>query len=367
MKILHIEAGKNLYGGALQVLYLLGGLKRLYGDKVDNVLICPTCCDLASAAQEFASVYAMEMKGDVDFGLKGRIQQVIRKEKPDLVHVHSRRGADIWGPWAARSEGVPVICSRRVDNPEPNWLAKFKYGKFNKVITISKGIREVLLSEGVPPEHVLCVHSAVDTEQYNLEKPDGDKQWFQKEFGLAEDTITIANFAQMIERKGQETLMEAFSTLVDEFPTAKLMLFGKGPKLEQYQAFAAQKGLKDKVIFPGFRNDIARILPHIDIVAHPATMEGLGVALLQSAACGVPIVATAAGGIPEIVQDGYNGFLVDVGDVNVLASRLKLLLGDAPLRHAQGLAGRNKVLSEFSIDAMASGNYQVYCDLLDHK
>lgn len=365
MKILHIEAGKNLYGGALQVLYLVGGLKRLYGDDVENVLICPTGCDLAEAASEHATVYAMEMKGDLDFGLKGRIQEVIRKEKPDLVHVHSRRGADIWGPWAALSEGVPVICSRRVDNPEPNWLAKFKYGKFNKVITISEGIRQVLLNEGVPAQHVVCVHSAVDTEQYNPEKPAGDKEWFQQEFGFEnkafdQKIITIANFAQMIERKGQETLMQAFSSLVEEFPNARLMLFGKGPKFEQYQAFAESQKIKDKVIFPGFRNDIARILPHIDIVAHPATMEGLGVALLQSAACGAPIVATAAGGIPEIVQNEHNGFLIEIGDVQALTDRLKRLLQDELLRHKQGLAGREKVLNEFSIDAMAAGNYQVY-------
>lgn len=368
MKVLHIEAGKNLYGGALQVLYLLNELKAQHGDKIENSLICPVGCDLAERASAVAQVFPMKMGGDLDIGLKSRIAAVIADIQPDLVHVHSRRGADIWGLFAARSANVPVVCSRRVDNPEPAWLAKWKYHKYNKVVSISEGIRQVLLSEGVAPEHVICVHSAVDTQQYaplsDVQIQATEASWFRTEFGLNDDALVIANFAQMIERKGQINLIDAFASLHQAHPKARLMLFGKGGKLDDYKAHAAQCGVADKVLFPGFRNDIARILPHIDVVAHPATMEGLGVALLQSAAACVPIVATAAGGIPEIVADQENGFLIDVGDTAALAIQLQLLLDDADLRMTQGLNGRKKVLEQFSIPAMAAGNYRVYQELL---
>ncbi len=365
MKILHIEAGKNLCSGALQVFYLLEGLSRLKeNEAINNILICPLDCELAERANRFATVYAMEMKGNIDFGLKKRIQRVIHKEKPDLVHIHSRVGTDIWGTWAAKSEGVPVVCTRRVDNPEPRWLAGLKYRQFNKVITISKGIRQVLLSEGVPADHVTCVHSAVNTDLYNLNTDESDKASFYREFALPDNKLVIANFAQMIEQKGQGLLIEAFSRLVDDFPNAHLMLFGMGSKLSRYKELVAEKGLTSKVTFSGFRKDNEKILPFVDIVAHPASMEGLGVALLQSAACCKPIAATRAGGIPEVVEDGYNGYLMEIGDLEELTHCLQQLLWDDSLRRKLGLAGREKMLREFSIDAMTCGHYQVYREVL---
>jgi len=93
---------------------------------------------------------------------------------------------------------------------------------------------------------------------------------------------------------------------------------------------------------------------------HPAEMEGLGVALLQAAACGLPIVAGRAGGIPEIVRPGINGELIEPGDVDALSGHLIRLLGDAPLRHRYGVAGRALTLAEFSVDAMVEGNLQAY-------
>ena len=368
MKVLHIEAGKNLYGGALQVWYLLQELQEQHGAKIDNSLICPIGCELATRASAVATVFPIEMNGDLDFRQQSRIAAVIAAVKPDLVHIHSRRGADLWGLLAARRANVPVICSRRVDNPEPTWLAKWKYHKYHVVVTISEAIRRVLIREGVSPERIVCVPSAVDTERYaplaDIATKTRENAWFRAEFGLDEDAVVIANFAQMIPRKGQSTLIKAFAQLHLDHPQARLLLFGKGPRLDAYRACAEQCGVADKVLFPGFRGDIHRILPNVDIVAHPATMEGLGVALLQSASAGVPIVATCAGGIPEIVADRKNGFLVDVGNTSALTLRLQQLLENPELRLAQGKHGRTKVLSAFSISAMAAGNYRVYQTLL---
>lgn len=366
MKVLHIEAGKNLYGGALQVSYLLQGLADV-ADDVESVLICPQGCELANRAQGLAKVYPLIMKGDADFKLKSRIKKVIQEEKPDLIHIHSRRGADIWGTWAAKMMGVPAICSRRVDNPEPSWLAKFKYRQFARVVTISQGIKQVLLRQGVPEAHVECVHSAVDTTRFTPDCSADDLRWFRAEFDLTDQAMVIANFAQMIERKGQADLITAFSSIAQQFPHAVLMLFGKGAKMAEYQLQVNELQLQDRVRFPGFRDDIERILPCVDIVAHPASMEGLGVALLQSAACCKPIVATRAGGIPEIVVHNENGFLLEPGDCNGIASFLSELLADNTLREKMGKAGRRRVIDYFSINAMALGNRRVYQKVLENS
>ena len=114
MKVLHVEAGMHLYGGALQVVFLLRGLKA---QGVACVLACPTGSAIAAEAAPHARVVQMTMKGDADVALTGRLRKLIREVQPDVVHLHSRRGSDLWGALAARLEGVPVVLSRRCPRP----------------------------------------------------------------------------------------------------------------------------------------------------------------------------------------------------------------------------------------------------------
>ena len=183
MRILHVETGMNLYGGALQVHYLLQGLAGR--KEVTNVLVCPVGSAIEQVAGESVNtVYSIPMKGDLDLLFIPRLMRIIRAEKPDLVHLHSRRGADILGGVAARLSGTPCILTRRVDNPENRLLARVKYRLYNRVITISEGIRTVLIGEGVPPGKITCVHSAVDIVQYSAPC---DRSWFLREFGIEEN------------------------------------------------------------------------------------------------------------------------------------------------------------------------------------
>ncbi len=356
MKVLHVEAGMHLYGGALQVVFLLRGLKAR---GIDCVLACPTGSAIATEAAPHARVVQMTMKGDADVALTGRLRKLIREVQPDVVHLHSRRGSDIWGALAARLEGVPVVLSRRVDNPESRLVVKLKYRLYDEVVTISEGIRQVLLSEGVPSPKLHCVLSAVDTERYQPDR--AHLAWFRDTFGLAEGDLSIGMVAQFIARKGHSTLLDALPAVLASHPHTKVILFGQGPLHAEISSRVQGDALLSKhVVLPGFRKDLDRILPCLDVLAHPAYMEGLGVSLLQAAACGVPLVGGRAGGIPEIVQPGLNGELITPGDTAALTEALKQLLGSAELRQAYGQAGRTWVEQRFSIDAMVAGNLGVY-------
>ncbi len=356
MKVLHVEAGMHLYGGALQVVFLLRGLKER---GVDCVLACPDGSAIAREAAPHARVVTLPMKGDLDVGLLGRLRRLIREVRPDVVHLHSRRGSDIWGALAGRLEGVPVVLSRRVDNPEARWVVNLKYRLYDEVITISDGIRQVLLSEGVPASKLHCVLSAVDTQQYQPNRQHLD--WFRSTFQIAPDERVISMVAQFIQRKGHQTLLDALPAVFAQHPRTKVILFGQGPIRDEIQAHVqASPELAARVQLPGFRRDLDQILPCLDILAHPAFMEGLGVSLLQAAACGVPLVGGRAGGIPEIIQPGLNGELIEPGDVNALASALNTLLASADLRQRYGTAGREWVEVRFSITAMVQGNLAVY-------
>lgn len=365
MKVLHVESGRHLYGGALQAVLLMRGLAQRGHE---NHLACRTGAAIGTAAAAHATVHELPMKGDVDVFTWWRLRQLIRQVQPDMVHLHARFGTDVWGALAARSEGVPVVHSRRVDNRERRWVVRWKYPLYDKVVAISHGIRHVLLSEGVPPDQVVCVHSAVDTERYQPNAPrDSDRAWFDAQFGLQPGDLAVALIAQFIPRKGHRVLVDAMPAVLARHPNTKVIFLGQGPQEAPLKQLVAERGLQASVLFGGFRDDLHRVMPSLDLVVHPAATEGLGVSLLQAASCGVPIVATRAGGIPEIVQPGHTGELVTPGDAPALAAALIQLLGDAPLRERYGQAARQWVLDGFSTRSMVEGNLAVYREVLARR
>jgi glycosyltransferase involved in cell wall biosynthesis len=214
----------------------------------------------------------------------------------------------------------------------------------------------------VGPGKLVCVRSAVGPEVFGH---DCDREWFRETFRLPEDAITMAVIAQFIPRKGHRYLLQVMPELLETYPSLRLLLFGQGPEEAQLRAQVEELALTDRLIFAGFRNDLSKILPCLDLVVHPALMEGLGISLLQAAGAGVPIVAVAAGGMPEVVRDGVNGLLVPPADSAALAAAIKRLLADPGLRHRFGAAGRELVQQAFSIEHMVEGNLQVYRSLLN--
>ena len=359
MKILHVEGGRHLYGGAFQVLHLLRGLAAR-GHR--NLLACPRGCALAEAAAPFAEVHGLPMHGDADLLMVGRLYRLIRASRPDLVHLHSRIGADVMGGIAARLAGVPVIHTRRVDNPEPRWLVALKYRLHDRVIAISEGIGQVLISEGLPAAKLRVVRSAVDHERYAAPV---DRAAVRERVQVSTDAFLIGVIAQLIPRKGHRFLLDALPELIAAHPQIQVRFLGQGPLADDLQHRIDAAGLGDHVRLSGFRDDLPEILPALDLVVHPALMEGLGVSLLQAASAGVPIVASRAGGIPEAVREGENGLLVPPGDVAALCAAIGTLLDDPERRRALGAGGRALMAREFSIDAMVEGNLAVYRELLD--
>jgi glycosyltransferase involved in cell wall biosynthesis len=361
VKVLHVEGGSNLYGGARQVLYLLEGLQRR---QIRNVLACRPHSAISQLAGRFAEVRPIPMGGDLDLTLVPRLYRLIRAERPDVVHLHSRIGADVMGGIACRLAGVPVVHSRRQDNPEPRWVVALKYRLHDRVIAISEGIAGVLLAEGLAPAKVRCVRSAVAPE---ADQRPCDRAWFARQLSVPEHSRVVGVVAQLIPRKGHDLLLDALPSLLPTFPDLHVVFFGKGPREAELRATIVRLGLEGRVRLAGFRTDLPRILPCLALVVHPALMEGLGVSLLQAATAAVPIVASRAGGIPEAVRDGVNGLLVPPGDAGALAEAMGRLLGDPALARAMGEAGRRLMQEEFSVDAMVEGNLRVYREVLAER
>jgi glycosyltransferase involved in cell wall biosynthesis len=361
MRVLHIEGGRNLYGGAVQVMYLLEGLKAR---GVENHFACRSNSDVSRAAEGFAELHGLTMRGDWDAWLAVRLFRVIRSVRPDIVHLHSRIGIDTFGGIAARLAGLPAVHSRRQPNPEQGWVVATKYRLHDRVVAISEGIAQVLLSEGVPASKLRVVRSAVDTRLYREPR---DRPWLQAEFGLNADSPVIGMFGQLISTKGHRYFLQALPALIAAFPALQVIIFGKGHLEGELRSLADDLGVSGHLHFAGFRYDVPRILPCLDLVVHPSTLEGLGVSLLQASSSGVPIVASAVTGIPEAVHDGVTGLLVPPKDPAALAAAVTSVLSDPVLAKRLGEAGRALMEREFSVSGMVEGNLAVYREVLAER
>ena len=362
MRIVHVETGRHVFGGARQVLSLASGLAE---HDVDSVLVCADDSDVVRAAGEAGLVVrATPMAGDADAAFVLRLRQLLNEIKPDLVHVHSRRGADWYGGLAAASAAVPAVLTRRVDRPERRWPARIKYARYARIIAISTCIRNQLAALGLPRERLALIHSAVDAHRC---APDWTRARFRREFGLADGQPVIAVVAQLIARKGHRYLLPVVADLRDAFPDLRVLCFGSGALDHELRQAVERAGLQSVLEFAGVRTDLTSFLGHVDLVLHPALREGLGVALLEAQAAGVPVVAFRAGGVGEVVVDGQTGRLVTTGDTKAMAEAVRALLVDKASRDRMAAAARQWIAKEFTVGNMVRENLRVYREVLEER
>jgi glycosyltransferase involved in cell wall biosynthesis len=360
MKILHVETGRHLYGGPQQVIYLVSALQERGHD---CTLVCPPGTGIDSAARS-ANIQVRNLfcAGDLDLPFAYRLTQYIQSSGPDLVHCHSRRGADVLGGLAVTFSDVPAVVSRRVDNTEMRLMAALRYRPFRKIIAISEAIAAVLREHDIDSDRIEVIRSAVDTARF--EKP-VDIGAFRKEFGMPKEATIIGAAGQLIPRKGHRYLLQAIADLRHKHPEIRLIVFGEGHLNNQLRAQAASLDLGEVVQFAGFREDLDDFMGAFDLFVHPALAEGLGVVTLKAAAAGVPVIGFDAGGLPEAIKDGETGILVPPENVEKLRDAIATLVVDADLRHQMGAAGRRRMQSEFSIDTMADKHIDFYESVLN--
>jgi glycosyltransferase involved in cell wall biosynthesis len=354
MRIVHIEAGRHLYGGAAQVRYLVDGLAA---ERIDNLLVCPQGSELAAAAPA-AQIVAMPMGGELDLRLLPRLVRLLRAAAPDLVHVHSRRGADLYGGMAASLAGVPAVLTRRVDAAEPAWYARLKYRPYRTVIALSRAIETQLRSVGLDDSRLMRIPSAVDAQRL---RPDpAARARLLAEFALPADALVVGVVAQLIERKRQAWLFDLLPELVRTRPQLRVLCFGRGPFEQALRTRIAARGLEAHVQLAGFRSDLSELVPGLDVLAHPAEREGLGLALLEAASAGVPVVACAVGGVPDAVEDGRTGLLVPADNATGFAHALEHLAETPALRRQLGAAARARVERHFGVAGLVAAHRSLY-------
>ncbi len=359
VKILHVETGRHFLGGPQQVVYLINALRERGHD---NTLVCPPESGIDSAAR-MAGIRVQNLfcAGDLDLPFAYRLAQFLREQAPDIVHCHSRRGADLLGGLAASYADIPAVVSRRVDNTEMRLMATLRYRPFRKIIAISEAIAQVLREHDVEDERIAVIRSSVDADVFACEP---DSAGFRKTFGLDAGVFAIAAAGQLIPRKGHRYLLQAIAGLKHKYPQIRLVIFGDGYLNNQLRAQAASLGLGCVVQFTGFRDDLDDVVACFDLFAHPALAEGLGVVALKAAAAGVAVVGFDAGGLGEAVAHTETGLLVPAEDVDALQEAIASLIEDDQMRARMGMAGKERMQKEFSIATMADQHIALYESVL---
>ena len=359
VSVIHVETGRHLYGGALQVLYLAQGLEER---GVKSVLMVPRGSEIAEAAYDrWLRVEEFPYHGEADPMGLARMAWRFSRRDVEVVHLHSRRGADTLGGLAGAAARAPVVLTRRVDNRDVAWLVGAKYALYRRVVAVSAAVRDVLVDQGVPKEKISLVHSAVDASEWLAPR---SRAALDSEFDLPPGEPAGAMVAQFVPRKGHRILVKALALLKSRGLTPTAVLFGRGPMRENVAVLAESVGVSDQIRYAGFRDDLREWLGAFDFCVHPALKEGLGVAAMQAGAAGIPVAGGRAGGIPEIIEDDRTGILCAPGDAGALADAIARFAREPEAARAMGRRARKRIEAHFSVDAMVEGNLEVYREVV---
>ena len=360
IRTLHVDTETGWRGGEQQAMYLMQGLLER-GHKV--ACACRPSSAMADRCRENGIEYhEVKMRSEADVGAAAKLRGLVRKLDAQVIHAHTAHAHALAAMAALGVSGCKCVVSRRVDFAlRRNPLSRLKYrAGVDRYIAISQAVRQVMIDGGVRPERISVAHSGIDLGRFDVSFNTN----LRHELGIPPEALIVGNIAALVDHKGQTYLIDAVPDVLDRCPAARFIIAGDGELREPLERQAAERGVADRVMFLGYREDVPSLLNMFDVLVMSSHLEGLCTSLLDAMAMELPIAAAAAGGIPEIVRDGVNGLLVEVKNPPALARAIVELIEDRDKASRLAEEGRRIVEREFSSDAMVEKTLSVYRELL---
>lgn len=306
-------------------------------------------------------VYFLDKHFGMDLSMFPKIYRFLRSFRPDIVHTH--RYVLRYTLLPALFCRIPVqvhtvhnLASREVDRPGKiiHWVA-FRLASVVPV-SISGEIANTVRSVYGQNIKTPVIYNGIPVQKFSSVPPPMDKE-----------NLVILHIGRFAPQKNHRLLIEAFALTLREYPHMQLWLAGDGSLRPAIEQTVKEKGLESQVVFLGIRDNVPELLRQCDMLVLSSDWEGMPITVLEAMAAARPVVATAVGGVPELVDDGVNGLLVPPGDAEVLAQGIVKLARDPALRYKMGMAGRRKALDRFDIAHTAREYEMLYLRLLEHK
>ena len=325
-----------------------------------SMLVAHAAGELRVRAKEGLDLVPLTPMTEMDLGAAWKLARLIKQLRPDVIHAHDPHGVAMAALALSMSTQLskpPLVASRRVDfHIKGNALSRWKYRQVDCFICASEAIRKMLVADGVPAVRAVTIHEGIDLGHVKA-APAAD---LHAELWLPHQAPIVGNVAALVPHKGQRHLIEAAALVLKKAPDARFVIAGEGELREALERQIKEHRLEKHVFLVGFRPDVLSVHKAFDLFVMSSVTEGLGTSLLDAMACAKPIVATTAGGMPEVVRDGETGLLVPPRDHEAMAAAIVKLLSDEPMRRAMGAAGEARVQEHFSAERMVQDTLAVY-------
>jgi len=292
------------------------------------------------------------------------LREVIVTKRPLVLHVN-----DIW--WvpqtlrALAGVGIPIVAHVRQEIDPPK-VRRYELNEVDRVFPVSRQIQRSLEAGGVLPERLHVLYSGLDLSVVPVQ---ADGRQIRHQFGIPVDAPVIGTVGNLFPRKGYEVILRALPTILKSLSELHYLVVGGGNAVYEtrLRSLVKELGVTTRVHFAGFQDTVYSCLAAMDLYVHPALTEGFGIAVLEAMAMRKPVVATATGGLPEIVQGGETGIVVLPGDPDALAQSVSELLQDSARCRQLGEAGRTRVATHFTIKSMMDQLVSGYGTLLGRR
>gem|GEM_PF-199504 len=349
---------------------------------IDRKRFRPVVCCIRERGALFSEVeelgiasYCLDMRpkyGVSTVRALNRIVDIIRREEIQVLQA-MEFNARVLGTVAAKFTRVPVNLSAEHytgEWQEPTFkriVKRLTVPFVDRIICVAEAQKKYLVEDrGIPPGKMEVIYNGIDLSKFN---PRTRAKIKKSDFGIPEESPVAGIVAALRPEKAHHIFLEAARRVTHQIEDARFLIVGEGKKRGELEALSKSLGIAERTVFTGVRKDMPDILRLMDVVvlsSYPV-VETFPVSLLEAMAMRKPVVSTNVSGIPEMVEEGKNGFLVPVGDPEALARAVSRVLGDGKLAKKMGAAGRKLVKERFTIQHTVTGLEELYQRLLESK
>jgi len=325
-RILHIDPVNEWRGGQQQIAYLMKGLQEA---GIRQTLVCRQGSPLEKFAKENQYQFqSLPLRQGIHPFIARSLAGYCRENGYNILHAHSSHALNLALLIKAWYRPLKIIVHRRVDfSVRRRFTGNIKYNNrwIAAIISVSEAIRQVLISDGIKPEKISTIHSGIDVQRIRQTKP---VSGLRTQLDLPEETVLIATVAALTDHKDYPTLIRAIALLPEFEKPLGFLFIGEGNQRKKIESLVRELNLSPKIRLLGYRRDVPALLNSVDLFVLSSKMEGLGTSLMDAMAAGLNVVATAAGGIPELIPPEPAGYLAPPMNPEALSERLAFCLSD---------------------------------------